>query len=80
MKMDFRNDVIAQPPAPFWIAEAFAPNCLAHVFLHKLGIIIASNMADEQEEILETNDVNMDFRRMRQTHEVVKYVNYFLIN
>ena len=34
-------------------------------------------MADEQEEILETDDVNMDYRKMRQTHELVKYVTYF---
>lgn len=37
-------------------------------------------MADEQEEIPETNVVNMDFQRMRQTHELVKYVIDFKIN
>ena len=40
MKADFRNDVIALKPAPFWIVEAFGANCFAHVLLHKLGIII----------------------------------------
>ena len=35
MKVDFRSDLIALSPAPFWIAEAFGANCFAHV-LHKL--------------------------------------------
>jgi len=37
-------------------------------------------MADEQEEILETYDVNMDYKRMKQTHEAVQYVIYFMIS
>jgi len=29
-------------------------------------------MADEQEEFQEMNEVNMDYQRVKQTHELVK--------
>lgn len=35
-------------------------------------------MADEQEEFQEMNDVNMDYQRVKQTHELVKYIKICL--
>lgn len=37
-------------------------------------------MADEQEEIWEANEADMDYRKMKQTHEVVKNKLYIRRN
>lgn len=70
MKLDCRNDVLLSHRRHFGLCRHLGQFVLRMCASHKLCKLGTqfSNMADERNEV----DQEMDYRKMKQTHEVVK--------